>query len=283
MTALRDAFANHSRRWRSFHYVYPVIARRSRGLSLGINLNPDQTCSFNCIYCCVERVGGSGSGRPLNLSTLETELRALGHSYAALFDEPEFRQVPAEYRRLNDLAFSGDGEPTAVPAFLQAVRVAAGVRRECRLDAAKIVLITNACFLTRPAVAEALAVLDENGGEIWTKLDAGTEEHFKLVNRSKFTLAHVLENIAAAGHVRPLVIQSLFMHVHGSPPAAAELQAYVDRLRELVKAGTQLKLIQIYTVARRTAVPYVAALPEAELERIAALVRPLGIPVAVFP
>ncbi|MEW6250822.1 MAG: radical SAM protein [Planctomycetota bacterium] len=283
MSPLRDAFANHSRRWRSFHYVYPVIARRSRGLSLGINLNPDQVCSFNCIYCCVDRAGGRPAGGRVNLSLLESELRALGHAYEALFDEPEFAQVPPDYRRLNDIAFSGDGEPTLVPTFPQAVRIAAGVRRECRLDAAQIVLITNACALTRPPVAEALTVLDRNNGEIWAKLDAGTEEHFRLVSRSKCMLEQVLANILAAARVRPIVIQTLFMRIHNEPPPTAEINAYIQRLRELLRAGAQLKSIQVYTVARRTAVPWVAPLAAADLERVAAAVRPLGVTVNIFP
>ncbi len=281
MEPLKNAFSSHPRRWRNFQYVYPVISRRSRGLSIGINLNPDAACNFDCVYCCADR-SAPRSARGVDLAVLENELRHLVEQRGALFDEPEFRHVPAEFRRLNDIAFSGDGEPTMVPAFLPAVRIAAQVRQDCRLHDAKLVVITNACCLTRPAVVEALALLDQHNGEIWAKLDAGTEEYFRLVTRARCRLEQVLESIRAAARLRPIVIQSLFLRVHGQPPPPDEIAAYVARLRWLCEQGAQVKLVQVYTVVRRTAESYVAPLTAEELEGIGTLLRPLGMPVAVF-
>lgn len=51
LAAVRD----HTRVYRDFTYVYPVISRRSGGLSVGINLNPDKVCNFDCVYCEVDR------------------------------------------------------------------------------------------------------------------------------------------------------------------------------------------------------------------------------------
>ena len=286
LTSPNSAFSSHPRRWRDFRYVYPVISRRSQGLSIGINLNPDAACNFDCIYCCADR----SRARPVVrssaahlLSVLDGELRDLVERREALFDEPEFRQIPPEYRRLNDIAFSGDGEPTAAPVFPRAVRSAVAVRQEHKLHAAKIVLITNACYLTRPKVAAALALLDDHHGEIWAKLDAGTEEYYRLVNRPNFPLQHVLDNILAAARVRPIVLQSLFMRVQGAPPSATEIAAYAERVRWLLAQGAKISLVQVYTVARRTATPLPAPLTADELEQIADAVRPLGLPVAVFP
>ena len=282
MGALRKAFREHSRRWRDFRYVYPVIARRSRGLSLGINLNPDQVCSFNCIYCCVDRPTGRRA-QHINLSELETELKALAATSEQLFQEPEFREIPPEYRRLNDFAFSGDGEPTSVPVFPLAVRIAAGARSELHLRDVKIVLITNAAYLNRAPVVDALRLLDESNGEIWAKLDAGTPEYFAKVNRSRFELDHVLANILATAKVRPIVIQSLFMRIAGEAPPPGEVTAYLERLRGLLKAGAQLKGVQVYTVARKPPTTTVEPLPAAELEEIAARVRGVGVPATVYP
>ena len=282
MQLLRDAFSSHPRRWRDFLYVYPVISRRARGLSIGINLNPDAACNFDCIYCCADRTTPRNAPK-VDLAVLESELRHLVETRAQLFHEREFRHVPHEFRRLHDLAFSGDGEPTVAPCFPDAVRIAVAVRRDFRVDEAKIVVITNACGLTRPAVVEALALLDQHNGEIWAKLDAGTEEYFRRVARSRSPLQQVLDSIRATAQVRPIVLQSLFMRIHGDPPPPGEITAYVDRLRGLVEHGARISLVQIYTVARRTAESYVAPLTEAELEPIAAAVRALGLPVAVFP
>src|SRR5688572_26115790 len=45
----------HQRRFDDNRFVYPVLSRRSRGLSIGVNLNPDKVCNFDCIYCQVDR------------------------------------------------------------------------------------------------------------------------------------------------------------------------------------------------------------------------------------
>lgn len=282
MAPLKTLFSEHPRRWREFRYVYPVISRRSRGLSIGINLNPDAACNFNCVYCCADRTVRRPTG-PVDLGLLEAELRQMVEQRRELFAEPEFRAVPHELRRLNDIAFSGDGEPTLVPVFPQAVRIAVQVRQDYGLDDAKLVVITNGYGLTRPAVAEALALLDQHHGQIWAKLDAGTEEYFKQVSRTRVRLQDVLDGLLAAARIRPIVLQSLFMRLQGAPPPLGEIAAYVERVHWLLLQGARLSLIQIYTVARRTAEPFVAPLTPAELETIAAAVRPLDVAVEVFP
>ena len=136
-----------------------------------------------------------------------------------------------------------------------------------------MVLITNASMFHRPHVDRGLAILDENNGEIWAKLDAGTEEYYHLIERTPIPFRQILDNITAAARVRPLVIQSLFMRVAGEPPTSAELEAFCDRLTEITTAGGQLKLVQVYTVARRPAESYVTPLTDAEVDNIVALVN----------
>ncbi len=278
---LQEAFASHPRRWRTFRYVYPVIARRSRGLSIGINLNPDGACTFDCVYCCVDR-SLLPRGVTVDLPVLEAELRAVAGNYVEILDEPEFRGIPEPYRRLNDFAFSGDGEPTAAAAFPAAVDVAAAVRRDFRLAETRIVLITNGTCLTRPAVVAALRVLDQHNGEIWAKLDAGTDAYYRQVNRSSVALPQVLENLLAAARVRPIVIQSMFPRLTGQAPSAAEIAAYVERLRWLRDQRGQIARVQIYTVARAPVEHDVAPLELPELAAIAETVRRLGFAVEVF-
>ena len=116
-------------------------------------------------------------------------------------------------------------------------------------------------------------MLDRNNGEIWAKLDAGTDEYYHLIERTPIPFRQILDNITAAARVRPLVIQALFMRVNGEPPTPAELEAFCDRLNEITAAGGQLKLVQIYTIARRPAESYVAPLADAEVDAIVALVK----------
>jgi len=83
--------------------------------------------------------------------------------------------------------------------------------------------------------------------------------------------------------VRPLVIQSLFMRIGGEPTPPAEQEAFCDRLNEIVAAGGQIKLVQIYTIARRPAEAFVAPLTDAEVDAIVELVRTrTGLPTAGF-
>jgi len=190
-----------------------------------------------------------------------------------LFLDPAFVDVPVDRRGLTDIAFSGDGEPTTCKYFRECVQLVADLKRAAGLARIKIILITDACYLTKPDVAAALAVMDCNNGEIWAKLDAGTEAYYQLVNRPNYPLGHVLENIMAAARIRPIVIQSLFMRIDAQPPDEAELMAYVTRLNEIKAAGGKIKLVQVYTIARHPAESYVTALSMDDVDTITSLVR----------
>jgi wyosine [tRNA(Phe)-imidazoG37] synthetase (radical SAM superfamily) len=274
----------HERRFDRNRFVYPVLSRRSRGLSIGVNLNPDKVCNFDCIYCQVDRTRQSET-RFVETDALLAELdNMLGFvSSGEIYDTEKFRSTPSELRRLNDIAFSGDGEPTTYRNFDELIAACAELKRKHGLGDVKMVLITNASMFHRSHVRRGLEILDANNGEIWAKLEAGTEEYFKLVDRTPIPFRQILDNIAAAARVRPLVIQSLFMRVAGEPPSQAELEAFCDRLNEITAAGGQLKLVQVYTVARRPAEGFVAPLSDAEVDAIVALVeRRTGLAAAAY-
>jgi wyosine [tRNA(Phe)-imidazoG37] synthetase (radical SAM superfamily) len=263
----------HPRRFEENRFVYPVLSRRSEGISIGVNLNPDKVCNFDCIYCQVDRTTQSETQfvetRQL-LEELEETLRLAANG--ELFEYPQFKETPPQLRRLNDIAFSGDGEPTTYRNFDEIIGACAELKRRLGLDAVKMVLITNASMFHRPHVQRGLAILDQNNGEIWAKLEAGTEQYFKLVDRTPIPFQQILDNITAAAKVWPLVIQALFMRVSGEPPSQAELEAFCDRLNEIRAAGGKLKLIQVYTVARRPTESYVGPLADAEVDAIVELV-----------
>jgi wyosine [tRNA(Phe)-imidazoG37] synthetase (radical SAM superfamily) len=280
MTVRRRADASlpqhrdHSRHWRENLYVYPVISRRSGGLSIGINLNPDMACNFDCVYCQVDRTIAPRT-RDVVLNILREELAHMIDEAVSgrLFQDRAFSSVPENLRAVKDIAFSGDGEPTACKVFRESVEIAADAKRAAGLAQAKIVLITDACYLSKPAVADALAVMDENNGEIWAKLDAGTEDYYRRINRPNFPLQHVVDNIIAAAKVRPLVIQAMFMRLEGAAPDDDELSAFTARLNDILQAGGQIKLVQVYTVARKPAEAFVTPLSPEELNHIVDLVR----------
>jgi wyosine [tRNA(Phe)-imidazoG37] synthetase (radical SAM superfamily) len=273
--AILPLFTQHSRSWRENRYVYPVISRRSKGLSIGVNLNPDKVCNFDCVYCCVDR-RTPPTITQVDLASLRGELMHLVQLAASqeIWREPPFDQTPPHLRRFNDIAFSGDGEPTSFVEFGAACGIAVEVIQQVgAFPAPKVVSITNATLLHRPAVAKALAFLDRHNGEIWAKLEAGTEAYYREIERTSIPLRRVLDNIVDAGRLRPIVIQSLFMRLYDQGPPDSEIDAYIGRVKELLAGGCQIKLVQVYTVARGTAESWCTPLPAAELDAISARVR----------
>jgi wyosine [tRNA(Phe)-imidazoG37] synthetase (radical SAM superfamily) len=272
--AILPLFTHHSRSWQQNRYVYPVISRRSKGLSIGVNLNPDKVCNFDCVYCCVDRTMPATVPK-VDLAILREELDHLIGLAASdeIFAHAPFDVTPAHLRRLNDVAFSGDGEPTSYPHFPEACRMAAELLQKHGRSDVKIVVITNATLFQQKQAREGLAYLDQHNGEIWAKLDAGTEAYYRQIERTSIPLQRVLDNILAAGHVRPIVIQSLFLRLNDQGPPPGEIDAYVQRLKDLVAGGCQIKLVQVYTVARSTAVAECTPLPASELDAITERVR----------
>ena len=167
-------------------YVYAVVSRRSKGVSIGINLNPDKVCNFDCVYCQVDRKTPP-LVRDVDVPRSCEELDdMLDRSRSGeLFEHERFRAdaagaAPPERHRLlrrrrtDDLSGVSGGRPRRWPKS----------SRQRGLDAVKLVLITNATMLHHPAVRQVLAVLDANNGEIWAKLDAGTEAYYRQMDRT---------------------------------------------------------------------------------------------------
>ncbi len=277
---------SHDYHPRSLHenrYVYAVLSRRSGGVSIGINLNPDKVCNFDCVYCQVDR-HTPGAERRVDLTVLEREIKdiLIQAKTGALFSRAPFIGVEKHLQRVTDIAFSGDGEPTTCPQFADAVKVAISAKKGAGLLDLKLLLITNATMFHRATVKRTLQLFDENQGEIWAKLDAGTERYYHRVDVTTIPFKRILDNLLDAARRRPIVIQSLFMRLDGIPPDASEIQAYCDRLKEIISKGGMIKLVQVHTVARTPAQPYVSALSDQEVDAIAERVRRIQLPAATF-
>ena len=259
----------HERFFAANRFVYPVLSRRSGGISLGVNLNPDKVCNFDCIYCQVDRTQQSET-RFVEIDALLVELEQTLQIITSgeLFLTDKFRDTPTRLRRLNDIAFSGDGEPTTYRNFDEIITRCAEVKKRLHLDQVKMLLITNASMFHRPHVDRGLSILDANQGEIWAKLEAGTPEYFQLVDRTPIPFQQILDNIADCARKRPIVIQALFMRIHGESPSAEELGSFCERLCEIAQGGGQIRLVQVYTVARQPAESFVEPLADSEVDAI---------------
>jgi len=274
-SSTRDLVRDHSRRWRNFQYVYPVISRRSEGLSIGINLSTDQICNFNCVYCQVKRTPPPARHPHVDLAVLKEELDSLLEQVLSdtFWQDGPFAGIDPSMRRLDNIAFSGDGEPTLCRWFEQAVAIAAASKIRLGLHDLKLVLITNASRLHDPGVVEALNLMAHYRGEIWAKLDAGSAAGYEALNRSRVPFSQILENLRETGLTHDLVLQTMLLRQHGQPLPDAEFEQYLACVEQLQREGCRLQGVQLYTVARSTAEDWVSALSADELEAFAARFR----------
>jgi wyosine [tRNA(Phe)-imidazoG37] synthetase (radical SAM superfamily) len=264
MPTLTPAHLDHRRIWRDFEYCYPVISRRSRGLSLGVNLNLNKACNFNCVYCEVDR-HSPPKLKKINLDQLEDEMELLIELTTSnkIFDIHPFSLTKKEYQRLNDIAFSGDGEPTTAVEFSETVNRIAKLKKKHNLTDVKLVLITNTTKLQDPVVVNGIDTMMANNGEIWAKLDAGTETYYHTINRSNISLGQIIKNLEFAGKHWPIIIQTLFLEWAGCPPSNQEIHYYINKLKSLLDSGIKLQSIQLHTIARPA--PEIEAKPLADI------------------
>lgn len=288
---LQAAQAFHPREHEDFAYAYAVVSRRSGGVSIGVNLNPDKACNFDCPYCQVDRSVLPARGK-IDLDRLVYEVRALvlATDEQGVSRLPRFSALPAERRRLRDVALSGDGEPTMAPEFPEACRRLRDLQKAARAGTLaredgsatgsrtpagtgfradfKLILITNATLLDREPVRRGIGFLLEEMGEVWAKLDAGSEAWYQRVNVSKVSLDRVQEGITALGRVHPVTLQSFFCRLGGEAPSTLEMDRYLGRLQAMKAAGARIREVQLHTLARKPANSEVGAVEGSFLEEV---------------
>ncbi|MCF0234403.1 MAG: hypothetical protein HUK22_05415, partial [Thermoguttaceae bacterium] len=183
---------------------------------------------------------------------------------------------------LSGFTFCGDGEPTLSPDFGATVDAAIEARAEVGREDLGLALITNSTRLTAPEILPALDRFVAAGGEIWAKLDAGTPERYRAINRSAVPFEKILENIRFAAARWGVKIQTAALEWDGEKPTVAGVRAYCAAVREIAAAG-RVSEIQFYTVARVPQDARAIALSNAEMDALAAEIRAqTGLDVPVF-
>jgi len=276
MLSIKD----HNRFQEGFEYVYPVVSRRAGGLSLGINLNTNNACNWRCIYCQVPDLI-RGAPPPVDLDALEEELSVfLSQILIGSYLED---QVPKGQRRLNDIAFSGNGEPTSAPNFADAVKTIHGVRVRANVpEVVKTVLITNGSLMHQHKVMKGVKDLAGINGEVWFKIDRATVEGAQLINDTKINKSRILSNLEASAKACPTWIQTCLFKLDGLHPADSDLDAYVQLIGEAVARGIPFKGILLYGLARQSYQPESARLSKLDdgwLNAFAHRLRELGVTV----
>jgi wyosine [tRNA(Phe)-imidazoG37] synthetase (radical SAM superfamily) len=276
------SIVDHRRDSAGLKYVYPVVSRRAGGVSVGINLNVNNACNWACVYCQVDNLTRGGPP-PVDLDCLEEELSTfLTEAISGDFMQ---RQVPAEARRLVDVAFSGNGEPTSAPEFADAVgRVAAVLEKFGLLGKLPVRLITNGSLLHRPLVQAGIAQLATMQGEVWFKIDRGDAESSALVNGAVLDMAKVQANLARCAALAPTWVQTCWFALDGVSPSTQALDDYCALLRPLT---AQLAGIHLYGLARPSLQPAAARLDKIsadELQIVAdSIQKKTGIQVLLAP
>ena len=273
--------ADHSRDSAAMTYVYPVVSRRAGGVSIGINLNPNNACNWRCIYCQVPSLT-RGMAPTIDLALLEEELRAMLRE----LQHGDFMatRVPIASRHIEDVAFSGNGEPTSSPQFLGAIEIVTRCMEESRLlGRIKLRLITNGSLLDRPVVRQGIARLSQGNGEVWFKLDAGSRQRIALINGVDLDPAGVLRRLRVCGELCMTWVQTCCFALDGYPPNDVQIRAWLDILGQ---AKESLAGVHLYGLARpslQAEAPRLARLPQVWLEDLAERVRNLGLTVRTSP
>jgi wyosine [tRNA(Phe)-imidazoG37] synthetase (radical SAM superfamily) len=249
-----------------------------------VNLNPNQACNWRCIYCQVPGLV-RGSAPAIDVAMLEAELR--GFLADVLTGDYLATHVPADVRRLNDIALSGDGEPTGAREFEQVVAAIARIRRDLAVGpSVKTVLITNGSLVQRAEVQAGLSALAAISGEVWFKVDRATEAGIRAVNDVPLAPDVVRRNLITAARLCPTWVQTCVFTLDGAPPADAEVDAYVELLRSALAVGAPLRGVFLYGVARQSMQPEAPRLgnvPEPWMRALAERLEALGLTVRVTP
>lgn len=167
--------------------------------------------------------------------------------------------------------------------FDELISRVAATRDSFGLADARLVVISNASGLHRDTVKKGLRLMYANNGELWAKLDAGTEDYFKRIAQTKVPFDKILSNILHTSREWLVKIQTCFMNVAGEMPPPEEIHAYCDRVNHIRANGGQISAIQLYTVSRSPAESYVTALTDDQMDQTAQMLQEnIAVPVEVY-
>ena len=284
MSAADLNVTEHNRDSAGLRYVYPVVSRRAGGISVGINLNTNNACNWRCIYCQVPGLT-RGSPPPVDMRMLEQELRDFLHEL--LHGTFMQQRVPEGVRHINDIALSGNGEPTSAQEFASVVTLVCRLRVELALPGhIKLVLITNGSLLHRDDVQQGLCLMAQNNGEVWFKLDRASMVGMQLINDTRSSLNKVREHLATSIALCPTWLQTCWFALDGLPPSSVEEDAYVGFVTTLLQAGHKPQGVLLYSLARpsqQAEATRLSALSEEQMLPFATRLRALGLSVRVNP
>ncbi|MEY4920908.1 MAG: hypothetical protein RLZZ564_436 [Pseudomonadota bacterium] len=241
---------DHSRELSGLKYIYSVISRRAGGLSIGVNLNVNNACNWQCIYCEIPNLT-RGSPPPIELDVLEDELRFFLNEI--IHGDYMEKNIAIEDRHLKDIAFSGNGEPTSAEEFPQVILIVKKILEEFNLlHKIKIRLITNGSLMHKESVLEGIQVLAKMNGEVWFKVDAGLEESTQVINQVNIKPQQAIDRLKRCSEICPTFVQTCIFTIDNKEPNVKEIDAYIKLIDSAKKS---IKGVHLYGIARPSMQP----------------------------
>lgn len=230
--------------------LYGPIDSRRLGKSLGINLMPAEykLCSFNCVYCHY----GWTKVHALDVLPHQRDIPRLDDVVRAI------RGALISGQAFDYLTFSGNGEPTLYPGFLELVTRIVELRDRYRPQL-KIALLSNSSGLNNADVLQSIDYIDMPV----FKLDAGKRKIFDAINRPArgVIFKQIVERLQS---LKRIIIQTVL--VYGSPCNAREkaLKAYFELIKKI-----RPKAVHIYSIDRPVPNVRIKRVRPEELKQIA--------------
>ena len=248
-------------------------------MSIGVNLNVNNACNWQCIYCEIPNLT-RGTPPPIELDVLEQELRFFLHEI--IHGDYMEKNVSLEDRHLKDIAFSGNGEPTSADEFPEVISIVKKILSEFNLlHKIKIRLITNGSLMHQTSVIKSVGMLKEMNGEVWFKVDAATEESIKTINQVNLKPSQILERLKNSANVCPTFVQTCIFTIDGKGPSKKDIDAYVELINEVKSI---IQGVHLYGLARPSLQPQaknLGRIDEEVLQDIAKELRSLNITTTV--
>lgn len=221
--------------------VYGPVPSRRLGYSLGVDLLPLKTCSFDCIYCQL--------GRTKRKTVRRKEF------FPAKEILSQIRGVLASGRKVDHITLSGSGEPTLSTAIRSLI---SGIKR---MTSIPVVVLTNSSLLSRPEVREALLRADI----VVPTLDAATQAVFLKVHRPHPSL-ELNRIVTGLGRFRQEFRGKIWLEVMLVKGVNDHLP-HLKKLKELI-AALKPDRVQLNTVVRPPAEKRARPVSWTELRKI---------------
>ncbi|MCK4648231.1 radical SAM protein, partial [bacterium] len=239
---------------REMRYIFGPVPSRRLGISLGVDLVPYKTCTFNCIYCQLGRTTNYTLKRKEYIKTQKV-LKELKEKLA------NWRTDKLAKQKINYITLSGSGEPTL---NVKIGEIISGIKK---MTSIPVAVLTNGSLLYRKEVRDSLKKADL----VIPSLDAASAKIFKRINRPVKTLKveKIIKGLVDFEKEYRGKIWLEIMLVKGINDRKEE----IEKLKRAI-AKIKPDRVQLNTVARPPCEKFAKALSKGELEKIKNLLGP---------